>query len=148
MAQENKPAGTSRRKIGKKVVRRSGGIDTQQSHTAAAQPTATPAELYGYRISWQPSQHTFIATCLEFPAVKANGASTTAALDAAHQQVAQHMARAEAEGQEVPEPLSARNYSGKLQVRLGEDLHRALAQQAAENGMSLNQLIVKKLSAG
>lgn len=50
-------------------------------------------------------------------------------------------------GGQVPEPLSMRHYSGKFQLRVGEDLHRRLAIEAAENHSSLNQYVVKKLTA-
>ncbi|WP_269471651.1 toxin-antitoxin system HicB family antitoxin [Actinomyces viscosus] len=37
--------------------------------------------------------------------------------------------------------------SGKFQLRLGEDLHRRLAMEAAEQSISLNQYVVRKLAA-
>ncbi|MCC7168308.1 MAG: type II toxin-antitoxin system HicB family antitoxin [Rhodospirillales bacterium] len=46
----------------------------------------------------------------------------------------------------VPEPLSERRFSGKLQVRLPPDLHRRLTVEAAESGVSLNRLISYKLA--
>jgi predicted HicB family RNase H-like nuclease len=54
----------------------------------------------------------------------------------------------EAEGEQIPVPLSERYFSGKFNVRVGEHLHRDLAMHAAEDGMSLNQYVVKKLAAG
>ncbi|EWM66338.1 MULTISPECIES: toxin-antitoxin system HicB family antitoxin [Micromonospora] len=45
------------------------------------------------------------------------------------------------------EPLSERRYSGKFNLRVGESLHRELAIHAAEEGMSLNQYLLRKLSA-
>ena len=53
----------------------------------------------------------------------------------------------QASGEDVPEPLSTRHYSGKFQLRVGEDLHRRLAIEAAEQHSSLNQYVVKKLAA-
>lgn len=50
-------------------------------------------------------------------------------------------------GEQIPEPLSMRHYSGKFQLRVGKDLHRKLAIEAAENNSSLNQYVVKKLAA-
>lgn len=40
-----------------------------------------------------------------------------------------------------------RSYSGKFNLRVGESLHRELAMQAAEDGMSLNQYVLRKLRA-
>lgn len=39
-----------------------------------------------------------------------------------------------------------RDYSGKLMLRIPRNLHRELAQEAKENGVSLNQYAVYKLS--
>ena len=50
-------------------------------------------------------------------------------------------------GESIPEPLSARRYSGTFNVRIGEGLHRDLAMHAAEEHMSLNQYVVRKLAA-
>ena len=44
-------------------------------------------------------------------------------------------------GETVPEPIANRNYSGKFMVRLPPESHRALAIQAAEQGVSLNRLV-------
>jgi predicted HicB family RNase H-like nuclease len=46
----------------------------------------------------------------------------------------------------VPEPLATRQYSGKFMVRVPPEVHRALAQQAAEQGVSLNRLASAKLT--
>ena len=45
----------------------------------------------------------------------------------------------------IPEPLSARTYSGKFNLRVGERLHRQLAMRAAEENLSLNQYVVRRL---
>jgi antitoxin HicB len=45
----------------------------------------------------------------------------------------------------MPDTRSA-SYSGKLNVRMPRSLHRALARQAAMEGISLNSLIVYKLT--
>jgi predicted HicB family RNase H-like nuclease len=46
----------------------------------------------------------------------------------------------------IPDPLSERTYSGKLNPRVGEALHRRLAIEAAEEKLSINQLIVRLLN--
>lgn len=53
------------------------------------------------------------------------------------------------EGASIPEPREAREeYSGKLLVRLPKCLHKVLAEQAYENGVSLNQHINCLLAEG
>ena len=51
------------------------------------------------------------------------------------------------EGRNIPEP-SHQDYSGKFNVRLPKSLHRALADAAAQDGVSLNQYVVMLLSSG
>lgn len=51
-----------------------------------------------------------------------------------------------ASGEPLPEAMSDRKYSGKFVTRVPEQLHRALAIEAAEAGVSLNRLVSYKLS--
>lgn len=48
-------------------------------------------------------------------------------------------------GEEVPKPVDE-SYSGRILVRAPKSLHRALAEKAREEGVSLNQYIVYQLS--
>ena len=50
------------------------------------------------------------------------------------------------EGRNIPEP-SYQEYSGKFNLRLPKSLHRALADAAAQDGVSLNQYVVMLLSS-
>jgi predicted HicB family RNase H-like nuclease len=50
------------------------------------------------------------------------------------------------QGEVVPEPIACRHYSGKFIVRVPPQVHRKLAIQAAESGVSLNRLASSKLS--
>lgn len=49
------------------------------------------------------------------------------------------------DGEEVPEPVDEK-YSGKILVRLPKSLHKKLSEEAARENVSLNQLMVYKLS--
>jgi predicted HicB family RNase H-like nuclease len=46
-----------------------------------------------------------------------------------------------------PEPFSTRNYSGHISVRVLPSLHQALMSEAQQQGVSLNTLIIGKLTA-
>ena len=48
--------------------------------------------------------------------------------------------------EKVPEPIANRTYSGKFIVRVPPEVHRTLAIQAAESGVSLNRMASAKLS--
>jgi predicted HicB family RNase H-like nuclease len=51
-----------------------------------------------------------------------------------------------ANGEEIPEALASRRSSGKFMVRVPPEIHRQLAVEAAEAGVSLNRLVSAKLS--
>jgi predicted HicB family RNase H-like nuclease len=49
-------------------------------------------------------------------------------------------------GEEIPEPIACKRYSGKFMVRVPPEVHRNLAIQASESGVSLNRIAGAKLS--
>jgi predicted HicB family RNase H-like nuclease len=49
-------------------------------------------------------------------------------------------------GEALPEAMGDRRYSGSFVTRVPEQLHRTLAIEAAEAGVSLNRLVSYKLS--
>jgi antitoxin HicB len=68
----------------------------------------------------------------------------TTAADAANRipaALADWVANAHATGREVPEPRGARDYSGKLLLRMSKTLHAELAQAAERDEVSLNAYI-------
>ena len=50
-------------------------------------------------------------------------------------------------GLPVPDPETADRYSGKFVVRLPRSLHRKLAMDAENEGISLNRLVLRRLSS-
>ena len=48
--------------------------------------------------------------------------------------------------EDILEPFATRNYSGKFNLRLAKHLHRQLAVNAAQEHLSLNQYLVRRLS--
>jgi predicted HicB family RNase H-like nuclease len=102
---------------------------------------------YAYRVTWSAEDNEFVATCVEFPSLSWLASSKIKAIEGLEQLLHEVIGDMEEQGEEVPQPYSERGYSGKFNVRVGESLHRALATHAAEDGMSLNQYVVRKLSA-
>jgi predicted HicB family RNase H-like nuclease len=49
-------------------------------------------------------------------------------------------------GESIPVAPKNKNYSGQFNVRLDKRLHRALAVEAAQVGVSLNALVAQKLA--
>lgn len=60
--------------------------------------------------------------------------------------VAEPVADLQANGEPAPDPLAEKKYSGEFRVRIPPHVHRSLALQAAEQGVSLNRLASAKLS--
>jgi predicted HicB family RNase H-like nuclease len=106
------------------------------------------ASHYTYRVTWSAEDGEFVATCLEFPSLSWLAESRNAAIDGLEHLVAQVVADMGKTGEQIPEPFAERRFSGTFNVRIGEHLHRDLAMHAAEERMSLNQYIVRKLAAG
>lgn len=102
---------------------------------------------YTYRVSWSPEDGEHVATCAEFPSLSWLARTPEAALAGIRRVVADVVADLQASGEPVPPPLSEKNYSGEFRVRIPPLLHRSLALQAAEQGVSLNRLASAKLAA-
>ena len=49
-------------------------------------------------------------------------------------------------GLEIPFPITTENYSGKFIIRIPKSLHYKLAVEAKQEGVSLNQYALYKLS--
>jgi len=49
--------------------------------------------------------------------------------------------------EKIPKPLASKKFSGKFQVRVTADTHRALTIKAAERHVSLNKLVSESLAA-
>ncbi|MBP8715760.1 MAG: type II toxin-antitoxin system HicB family antitoxin [Lachnospiraceae bacterium] len=47
----------------------------------------------------------------------------------------------------IPDAIADKNYSGQFKLRIPKVLHRRLVEEAQEEGISLNQLCVYKLSS-
>ncbi len=101
---------------------------------------------YTYRITWSPEDGEHVGRCLEFPSLSWLAPSPEEALRGIRQVVADVTAEMEAAGEALPVPLSEKRYSGEFRVRIPPDVHRALAMQAAEQGISLNRLASAKLA--
>jgi predicted HicB family RNase H-like nuclease len=102
---------------------------------------------YLYSVVWSEEDEAFIGRVLEFPSLAAHGSTQAKALSEIRSVVQHAFEDMLDSGEDLPEPLNKRPYSGKLNVRLPKYLHRQLALEAAEEGVSLNQLISTKLAA-
>ncbi|MFV2017320.1 type II toxin-antitoxin system HicB family antitoxin [Micromonospora sp. LOL_023] len=102
---------------------------------------------FTYRVTWSAEDGEFLATCAEFPSLSWLASSQIKALQGLQDLLREVLADMEEQGEQVPQPFADRSYSGKFNLRVGESLHRELAMRAAEDGMSLNQYVLRKLTA-
>jgi predicted HicB family RNase H-like nuclease len=101
---------------------------------------------YTYRVTWSEEDEEYVGLCVEYPSLSWLAPTPQEALEGIRQVVADVAADMEANEEPVPEPIALRHYSGKFTVRIPPDLHRRLALEAAESGISLNRLASAKLS--
>jgi predicted HicB family RNase H-like nuclease len=115
----------------------------------SASTSVDPAH-YTYRITWSAQDREFVAVCLEFPSLLWLAATPQQALIGLQHVVAQVVADMQGNGNQehVPVPLADRPYSGRFNVRVPQTLHRRLAMEAAELGISLNRLVSERLARG
>lgn len=101
---------------------------------------------YTYRVTWSEEDNEYAGLCAEFPSLSWLAKTPEAALKRIRKLVEDVVKDMHNEGESVPEPIACRHYSGKFMVRVPPQVHRKLAIQAAESGVSLNRLASSKLS--
>lgn len=101
---------------------------------------------YTYRVTWSEDDSEYVGLCVEFPSLSWLATTPEAALKGIRKLVLEVIADMLNNGESVPEPLASKQFSGKFMVRVPPDVHRQLAIQAAEAGVSLNRLASAKLS--
>ena len=101
---------------------------------------------YTYRVTWSEEDNEYVGLCAEFPGLSWLANTPEAVLKGIRKVVANVVRDMKNNGEPVPEPIAIRRYSGKFMVRVPLEVHRNLAIQAAESGVSLNRLASAKLS--
>jgi len=102
---------------------------------------------YAYRVIWSEEDAQCVGLCAEFPSLSWLASSPEKALRGIRKVVADVVKDMKANGESIPKPLCSRRYSGKFMVRVPPEVHRQLALQAAEEGVSLNRLVSAKVSS-
>lgn len=101
---------------------------------------------YTYRVTWSPEDGEYLALCAEFPSLSWLASAPELALTGIRKVVAASVADMIVNGEAPPLPLAEKRYSGEFRVRIPPHVHRALAMEAAEEGISLNRLASAKLT--
>lgn len=101
---------------------------------------------YTYRVTWSPEDGEHVGLCAEFPSLSWLAPNPEKALTGIRQVITEAVNDMQANNEPIPEPLAEKHYSGQFRVRIPPEVHRSLAMQAAEQGVSLNRLASAKLA--
>ena len=104
------------------------------------------AEKYTYRVEWSEEDKLHIARCLEFPSLATHGSTVEGALKEIEKVVEEAIAWMQEENEEIPEPFGLKKFKGNLTLRVPAEVHRKLSIKSAEEGVSVNQYILSKIS--
>lgn len=102
---------------------------------------------YTYRVTWSQEDGEYLSLCAEFPSLSWLAATPEKALAGMRRLVTSVVSDMQTTGEPIPDPLSEKHYSGRFMVRVPSLVHRALATEAAEQGVSINRLVSAKLAA-
>ena len=101
---------------------------------------------YTYRVTWSEEDGEFVGLCAEFPKLSWLATGPEEALKGIRAVVKDCIEDMVESGEDVPKPIAIRKYSGKFMVRIPPEVHRHLAVEAAESGVSLNRIASAKLA--
>ncbi len=101
---------------------------------------------YTYRVTWSAEDQEHVGLCAEFPSLSWLASTPEKALAGIRRVVANVVDEMKASGELVPEALAEKKYSGRFMVRIPSAVHRTLATEAAEQGVSINRLVSAKLA--
>ncbi|MDP4027827.1 MAG: toxin-antitoxin system HicB family antitoxin [Gallionella sp.] len=102
---------------------------------------------YTYRVTWSQEDGEHVGLCAEFPSLSWLAPTPEKALAGIRRVAGEVVADMQAAGEPAPEALAEKQYSGRFMVRVPSLVHRALATEAAEQGISINRLVSAKLAA-
>lgn len=101
---------------------------------------------YTYRVTWSEEDDEFVGLCAEFPKLSWLATGPEKALKGIRSVVKDCVEDMVDNEEVIPRPIAIRKYSGKFMVRVPPEVHRNLATQAAESGVSLNRIASAKLA--
>ncbi len=100
---------------------------------------------YAYRVTWSEEDREYVGLCAEFPSLSWLAGTPEETLHGIREMVAMVTYDLRSSGEPIPEPIALRRFSGRFLVRIPPELHRQLALEAAEAGVSLNRLASARL---
>ena len=82
---------------------------------------------YTYRVTWSEEDQEYVGLCAEFASLSWLARTPEAALKGIRKVVADVVQDMREHGEEPPEPIASKRYSGKFMVRVPPEVHRDLA---------------------
>jgi predicted HicB family RNase H-like nuclease len=107
--------------------------------------TINKSEFYSYKVVWSQEDGEHVGLCAEFPSLSYLNKDMVKSLKGIQKLVSDIIIDMKKNKEEVPEPLSKKQFSGKFVIRIPPEKHRQLAMQALEQGVSLNRYACSKL---
>jgi predicted HicB family RNase H-like nuclease len=101
---------------------------------------------YTYRVTWSEEDKEYIGLCIEFPSLSWLDKTPETALKGIRETVSDVIEDIKKSREEIPVPIANKHFSGKFMVRVPPEVHRHLALEAAEAGVSLNRIASTKLT--
>lgn len=121
---------------------------TTKKQSGKGNSTGLPKiEQYLYSVGWSEEDDAFVARVAEFPSLAAHGETQEAAMSEIKNVVEFVLKDLKESNEPIPEPFGKRSFSGRLVLRMPEYMHRQLALEALQQGVSLNQLLNLKLES-
>ncbi|MCL1798634.1 MAG: type II toxin-antitoxin system HicB family antitoxin [Eggerthellaceae bacterium] len=103
------------------------------------------AEEYTYRVFWSEEDDSFVATVVEFPGLSSIEDTQEKALFGMVELLRFLLGEMEKDGDDPPAPMGAKHFSGEIRLRMPKEVHKRVAIEAAEQGVSINQLLVSRI---
>jgi|SRR6185295_12624293 len=103
-------------------------------------------EQFSYRVFWSPEDDEYVGVCAEMSGLSWLAKTPEAALRGIRRAAREGVSILREDGDPVPEPIAARDFSGIFKVRVPPELHRRLVLEATEQNVSLNRLVSAKLA--
>lgn len=102
---------------------------------------------YSYRVMWSEDDQEYVGLVAEFPSLSWLSKSQEAAFNGIRKLAREVVADMKKQGEQIPEPLASKTFSGKFMVRVPPEVHRRLAIAAREAKVSLNRLVSARLAS-
>lgn len=100
---------------------------------------------YPVQLRWSENDEAWIAEVPDLPGCMADGETEQGAVRAVQRVIREWIAMAKQMGRAIPEPTGS-NPSGKFVARVSKSLHRRLQLAAKRENVSLNQIVLERLS--